>query len=54
MVVKRSILCSQCNSYIDYYIEERKRINKISLKCKCGHNEKCSSFNRIKNRRGEI
>lgn len=47
MVVKKSILCKQCNSYIDYYIEERHHLNKTSLKCKCGHHQKCS-FNKSK------
>lgn len=47
MVVKRSIICDMCKSYIDYYIEERHHLNKSSLKCKCGHNQKCS-LNKIK------
>lgn len=46
MVVKKSALCEECSSYIDYYIEERNNIKQIFLKCKCGNNQKIQLKNK--------
>lgn len=48
MIVKKSVLCKECKSYVNYYIEEHSKINKISLKCKCGCNQEIQLKNKIR------
>lgn len=44
MLIKKSILCEHCKSYIDFYINEYHPMEDITMKCKCGHNQNYNTF----------
>jgi len=41
MVIKKSIKCTNCNSYMDLYINERHSLKGKTTRCKCGCSYKC-------------
>ena len=41
MVIKKSIMCRKCKEWITIYAEQRMPYKGLTLKCKCGHKQRC-------------
>ena len=45
MIIKKSVRCRKCKDFIVIYAEERMPYLGMTLKCDCGHEQKCVKEN---------
>lgn len=45
MIIKKSVRCRKCKDFIVIYAEERMPYLDMTLKCDCGHKQKCVKKN---------